>query len=416
MEPVSSDDNPNKALPRVNAVNEGDADATQEERCESDPVTRSEFEAIRSMQKDTAETMARIESALLAKLAEPPAKKRKRDNARGECDRTVRPRKSRRVASAEESLDDEEVEDEVGRHVVSSSSPIFQRALKFLPANKGWKVCGAFGNDGLPVAICNVLWRVSMLTCCNPRVPPQEICEQLRVHLFLNAKDTEMSFYPSSAAKSAGLCAIIERLTPAFASLALAADKGRRADLNRALSDWKTGTAGRVHDIALPKLGLFRDERDESSPWAAPKARSAKRVKERVGLTIHGEEVFTISKWSEDRRGMPSASGAFAACARAAFRPRMVNGCLTLKLYQMAWLEHVLGDVSCVIVDGLRECALVDVRAAIEQFQPQYDPIVASWAWGRHGLRLSASGIQGHEAAAQEPSESAGDAGDASLA
>ncbi|CAI5946465.1 unnamed protein product [Closterium sp. NIES-65] len=124
-------------------------------------------------------------------------------------------------------------------------------------------------------------------------------------------------------------------------------------------------------------------------------------------------------------RGMPFASGAFAACARAAFRPRMVNGTLTLKLYHMAWLEHVVTDairfwdtrkgrlsnsagVNAQIVDGLRECALVDVMAAIEQYQLQYDPTTSSWAWGRHGLRLSADGVERQEPAKQAHSESDG--------
>ncbi|CAI5463215.1 unnamed protein product [Closterium sp. Yama58-4] len=413
--PVSSDDDANEALPRVNPRVDGDNEATQKEASDSAPVTRAEMIALRKMQMDTAATMARLETALLASLANHQAKKRKRDNARGECDR-VNPRKARRVGSPDPSLDDDELEEEVGRHVRTSSSPILQRALKFLPANKGWK----------------------------------EICEQLRVHLFIDAPDAIMSFYPSSAAKSAGLCAVIERLTPTFASLAMAADKARRADLNRTLSDWKTAAAGRVRDIALPKLGLFRDEKDARSPWAAPKARSAARVKERLLLTLDGEGKllrddgqcvlcvsylppvtthgccayhFAISKWSEDRRGMPFASGAFAACARAAFRPRMVNGTLTSKLYHMAWLEHVVTDairfwdtrkgrlsnsagVNAQIVDGLRECALEEVMAAVEQFQPRYDPTTSSWAWGRHGLRLSACGVERQEPAMQATSVS----------
>ncbi|CAI5996706.1 unnamed protein product [Closterium sp. NIES-65] len=381
--PVSSDNNPNEALPRVNPRVDGDEDATQEEASDSAPVTRAEMTALRKMQMDTAATMARLETALLASLANHQAKKRKRDNARGECDR-VNPR-------ADVELTD-------------------------------------------------------------PAVCAEEICEQLCVHPFINTPDAQMSFYPSSAAKSAGLCAVIERLTPTFAALAMAADKACRADLNRTLSDWKTAAAGRVRDIALPKLGLFRDERDASSPWAAPRARSAARVQERLLLTLDGEgkavnlvgfclggcnimthvwpdgccaDHFVISKWSEDRRGMPFASGAFAACARAAFRPRMVNGTLTLKLYHMAWLEHVVTDairfwdtrkgrlsnsagVNAQIVDGLRECALVDVMAAIEQYQLQYDPTTSSWAWGRHGLRLSADGVERQEPAKQAHSESDG--------
>ncbi|CAI5523801.1 unnamed protein product [Closterium sp. Naga37s-1] len=190
-----------------------------------------------------------------------------------------------------------------------------------------------------------------------------------------------MSFYPSSAAKSAGLCAIIDRLTPAFASLALAADKGRRADLNRSFSDWKTAAAGRVRDIAMPKLGLFRNEKDARSPWAAPKARSAARVKKRLLLTLDGEGK-TVSR-----------------C--------LVTDAIRYWDTRKGRLSNSAG-VNAQIVDGLRECALVDVMAAIEQFQPQYDPTTSSWAWGRHGLRLSACGIERQEHAGQAPSVSEG--------
>ncbi|CAI5992833.1 unnamed protein product [Closterium sp. NIES-65] len=229
-----------------------------------------------------------------------------------------------------------------------------------------------------------------------------EICEQLRVHLFIAADSKSMTFYPSSAAKTAALCAVIENLPLPFASLALAANKARRSDLNRTLSDWKTAAAGRVRDIALPKLGLFRDERDARSPWAAPRARSAARVRERLALTLDGEgkSPFEMHR-----------------------RPRMINGTVTLKLYHMAWLEHVVTDairfwetrkgrlsnsagVNAQIVDGLLECALTDVMAAVDEFQPAYDAPTSSWAWGRHGLRLSSCGIERQATAAPAGSES----------
>ncbi|CAI5505962.1 unnamed protein product [Closterium sp. Naga37s-1] len=222
-----------------------------------------------------------------------------------------------------------------------------------------------------------------------------------------------MTFYPSSAAETAGLCAVIERLTPSFASLALAADKGRRGDLNRALSDWKTGTAGRIRDIALPKLGLFRDARDKRSPWAAPKARSASRVKERIGLTLDGK-----GTWGVGGRGRGLLNLGLEGVLVSGLRAFNVNVQVTdaIRFWdtRKGRLSNSAG-VNAQIVDGLRECALVDVMAAIEQFQPVYDPTTSSWAWGRHGLRLSASGIEHHEGEAQAPSESAGDADDASL-
>ncbi|CAI5513454.1 unnamed protein product [Closterium sp. Naga37s-1] len=337
-EPESSDDDPNEALPRVNAAADDDAEETNEERSDSAPVTRVEFDAMRKTQQDTAVTLARLETALLASLANHTAKKRKSDNARVDCDRATNARKGRRVATPEESELDED----------------------------------------------------------------EEICEQLRVHLFIAADSKSMTFYPCSAAKTAALCAVIENLPLPFSSLALAADKARRSDLNRTLSDWKTAAAGRVRDIALPKLGLFRDERDARSPWAAPRARSAARVRERLALTLDGEGK---SHFEMHRR------------------PRMINGTVTLKLYHMAWLEHVVTDairfwetrkgrlsnsagVNAQIVDGLRECALTDVMAAVDEFQPAYDAPTSSWAWGRHGLRLSSCGIERQATAAPAGSES----------
>ncbi|CAI7830769.1 unnamed protein product [Closterium sp. NIES-53] len=114
--------------------------------------------------------------------------------------------------------------------------------------------------------------------------PLQQICEQARDHLFILRPNKHLTFYPSSAAKTWGICAVVDNLPVNYASLALAADKARRVDFNRSLSDWKTGAAGRVRDISLPKLGLFRDERDAKSPWAAPSMRTLARVRDRVGL------------------------------------------------------------------------------------------------------------------------------------
>ncbi|CAI5988936.1 unnamed protein product [Closterium sp. NIES-64] len=192
-----------------------------------------------------------------------------------------------------------------------------------------------------------------------------------------------MSLYPSSAAKSAGLCAIIDRQTPAFASLALAADKGRRADLNRSFSDWKTAAAGRVRDIAMPKLGLFRNEKDARSPWAAPKARSAARVKERLLLTLDGRA-------QDGERDADSEAVSHGVARTRGDRHDPLLG------HPQGQAVELCG-VNAQILDGLRKCALVDVMAAIEQFQPQYDPTTSSWAWGRHGLRLSACGIERQE-------------------
>ncbi|CAI5475960.1 unnamed protein product [Closterium sp. Yama58-4] len=151
---------------------------------------------------------------------------------------------------------------------------------------------------------------------------------------------------------------------------------------------------------------------------------------------------------------MPFASGAFTACARAVFKPRMVNGTVTLKLYHVAWLEHMvrkhrghldyrqyLGECPHVrvyvvcraqvtdavnhweerqgrfansastnaqIVDGLHVLVKAAVRAAIADFRPAYDEASQSWEWGRHGLRISADGIAAIEALTAEASISRG--------
>ncbi|CAI5497603.1 unnamed protein product [Closterium sp. Naga37s-1] len=78
-EPESSDDNPNEALPRVNAAADDDAEETNEARSDSAPITREEIDAMRKTQKDTAAMLARLETVLLASLANHDAKKRKRD-------------------------------------------------------------------------------------------------------------------------------------------------------------------------------------------------------------------------------------------------------------------------------------------------------------------------------------------------
>ncbi|CAI7852810.1 unnamed protein product [Closterium sp. NIES-54] len=258
--------------------------------------------------------------------------------------------------------------------------------------------------------------------------PLQQICKEARDHLFIRQPNKHLTFYPSSAAKTWGICAVVDNLPVNYASLALAADKARRVDFNRSLSDWKTGAAGRVYNISLPKLGLFRDERDAKSPWAPPSMRTPARVRDRVGLgdvdagTIRR---LALSRWSYDRNGIPFASGAFTACARAAFRPRMVNGTMTLKLYHVAWLEHVVTDAirnwearkgrlsnsagcNAHIMDGLHVLVKSAVTRAIAEFKPEYDAASQTWAWGRHGLRISADGIAGRRTASAQASVSLG--------
>ncbi|CAI5516746.1 unnamed protein product [Closterium sp. Naga37s-1] len=224
-----------------------------------------------------------------------------------------------------------------------------------------------------------------------------------------------MTFYPSSDDKTYGVCAVIDRLPHSFACLALAADKSRRADLNKTLSEWKTRAAGRVRDIALPKLGFFRDERDEASPWARDNARTLEQIRERIGLGVEesGKRCsdLVLSNWSNDRDGMPFASAAFAACAKAAFIPKKAALPLTLKVYHLAWLEHVVSDSIMYweqrmgrlsnsaggnghVVNGLKVLVKGSVSQAIRHFNPEYDDEKEEWIWGRHGLRLSACGLE----------------------
>ncbi|CAI5997497.1 unnamed protein product [Closterium sp. NIES-64] len=254
-----------------------------------------------------------------------------------------------------------------------------------------------------------------------------------------------MTFYPSSDDKTHGVCAVLDRLPHSFACLALAADKSRRADLNKTLSEWKTRAAARVRDIALPKLGLFRDDRDASSPWAPEKERSIEKIRERIGLGADrpGEchedsrwgrlrvgmltmsvwrpltltvrmwcaETLVLTSWATDRDGMPFASRAFATCAKAAFRPKKAGLVMTLKVYHLAWLEHVerpafqLGRGNAHVVDGLKVLVKEAVERAIRIRNPEYDAEREAWTWGRHGLRISACGLEHMKPTAAAQSE-----------
>ncbi|CAI7913777.1 unnamed protein product [Closterium sp. NIES-54] len=263
---ASSDDNPNEALPRLNSVQSDDEDAAEaedEEEAGTDeedvgveswphetPVTREEMTSLRELQEATARAISRLESVFLAKPAGDGEQKRKRRRKRASRNGKRRTECRTRTTSDTASEDEEEAEEGLEGHIRSSTSAILQEALSLLPADKGWK----------------------------------QICEQARDHLFIRRPNKHLTFYPSSAAKTWGICAVVDNLPVNYASLALAADKARRVDFNRSLSDWKTGVAGRVRDISLPKLGLFRDERDAKSPWAPPSMRTLARVRDRVGL------------------------------------------------------------------------------------------------------------------------------------
>ncbi|CAI5518344.1 unnamed protein product [Closterium sp. Naga37s-1] len=123
------------------------------------------------------------------------------------------------------------------------------------------------------------------------------------------------------------------------------------------------------------------------------------------------EEDLTLSTWSESKSGMIFASGAFTACAMTAFQPKRVTGTVTVKLYQMAWLEHVVTDTilnwdkckarlsnsaggNAQVVNGLHEVAGAAVAQAIQDFKPKYDADAAAWVWGEHGLMLSSCRLE----------------------
>ncbi|CAI5973804.1 unnamed protein product [Closterium sp. NIES-64] len=112
---------------------------------------------------------------------------------------------------------------------------------------------------------------------------------------------------------------------------------------------------------------------------------------------------------------MPFASAAFAACAKAAFIPKKAALPLTLKVYHLAWLEHVVNNIvsdsimyweqrmgrlsnlaggNGHVVNGLKVLVKGSISQAIHHFNPEYDDEKEEWIWGRHGLRLSACGLE----------------------
>ncbi|CAI5986818.1 unnamed protein product [Closterium sp. NIES-64] len=352
---------------------------------------------IRAQDRNAKEN-ARLEALFLNAMAQPSggSRKRKAWKKRDPEQGCMNPKRQRgetwSSGSDDEGEDDEEdTHDSGGRHMRTAKSPILQRALAHLPTDKAWKVSG-------PVSI------------------------SVQVHMFLNRPTSSMTFYPSSDDKTHGVCAVLDRLPHSFACLALAADKSRRADLNKTLSEWKTGAAARVRDIALPKLGLFRDDRDASSPWAPEKERSIEKIRERIRLGADPPETLVLTSWAHDRDGMPFASRTFATCAKAAFKPKKAGLVMTLKVYHLAWLEHVVSD--CVlywearkgrlsnsaggnahVVDGLKVLVKEAVEKAIRIRNPEYDAEREAWIWGHHGLRIFACGLERMKPAAAAQSE-----------
>ncbi|CAI5970417.1 unnamed protein product [Closterium sp. NIES-65] len=320
---------------------------------------------IRAQDKSAKEN-ARLEALFLNAMAERSggSRKRKARKQRDPEQGCMNPKRKRGETWSGGSDDDGEDDEEDthgsgGRHMRTAKSPILQRALAHLPTDKAWK----------------------------------RVCELARVHLFLNRPTSSMTFYPSSDDKTHGVCAVLDRLPHSFACLALAADKSRRADLNKTLSEWKTRAAARVRDIALPKLGLFRDDKDASSPWAPEKERSIDKIRERIGLGADPPETLVLTSWAHDRDGMPFASRAFATCAKAAFKPKKAGLVMTLKEARKGRLSDSAGG-NTHVVDGLKVLVKEGVERAIRIRNPEYDAEREAWIWGHHGLRIFACGLE----------------------
>ncbi|CAI5469603.1 unnamed protein product [Closterium sp. Yama58-4] len=394
------------------------------------------LEQLIQAQDKSAKENARLEALFLNAMSRPSggSGKRKAQKQRDPGSGCMNPKRQRGEtwsggSDGDSEDDDDDTHGSGGRHMRTAKSPILQRALEHLPTDKAWKVSGhvtvgaffSVRRVGLPCGSGDG-YRFALISCFVYTVCAQRVCELARVHMFLNRPTSTMTFYPSSDDKTHGVCAVLDRLPHSFACLALAADKSRRADLNKTLSEWKTRAAARVRDIALPKLGLFRDDRDASSPWAPEKARSIDKIRERIGLGADPPETLVLTSWANDRDGMPFASRAFATCAKAAFRPKKAGLVMTLKVYHLAWLEHVVSD--CVlyweerkgrlsnsaggnahVVDGLKVLVKEVVERAIRIRNPEYDAEREAWIWGRHGLRISACGLEHMKPTAAAQSE-----------
>ncbi|CAI5995362.1 unnamed protein product [Closterium sp. NIES-65] len=111
-----------------------------------------------------------------------------------------------------------------------------------------------------------------------------------------------------------------------------------------------------------------------------------------VSISVH---------WAHDRDGMPFASRAFATCAKAAFKPKKAGLVMTLKVSVcVLYWEARKGRLSnsaggnAHVVDGLKVLVKEAVERAIRIRNPEYDAEREAWIWGRHGLRISACGLE----------------------
>ncbi|CAI5459641.1 unnamed protein product [Closterium sp. Yama58-4] len=314
-------------------------------------VTREEFEELRESQKDTAKTMARLESHVLTIISLGEGRKRKgaSPGAAASLGREALKRKRQSDDDEESTCDEDELPAKVARHMTSDKSQVVQSALDILPAEKAWKVrlrivCSGNLMGGYSTAI-----QMSSPYSTPPATIyslSQDVCDLVKDHLCLEAPNEKMDFYPSRDAKNAGVCHVMSTIPPKTATLALDADKSRRQNLNKTLSEYKTGLAGRARGVFLPRMGLFRDDEDRASPWARKKERTGERARKRYGIPVtdDGASEPALCNWHISKEGLPFASGAFSACAIAAFGGKRSDKETTLKLYHMSWLEHLITD------------------------------------------------------------------------
>ncbi|CAI5507728.1 unnamed protein product [Closterium sp. Naga37s-1] len=228
-------------------------------------VTREEFEELRESQNGTAKTMARLESHVLTLIRLGERRKRKRASSGAAASLGREALKRKRVSDDDEesTCDEDELPSKVARHMTTDKLPVLQSALDILPAEKAWK----------------------------------GVCDLVKDHLFLEAPNENMDFYPSRDAKNAGVCHVMSTIPPKTATLALDADKSRRQDLNKTLSEYKTGLASRARGVFLPRMGLFRDDEDRASPWARKKERTGERARKRYGVPATDDGACTHVIW-----------------------------------------------------------------------------------------------------------------------
>ncbi|CAI5471812.1 unnamed protein product [Closterium sp. Yama58-4] len=402
------------------------------------------LEQLIQAQDKSAKENARLEALFLNAMSRPSggSRKRKAQKQRDPGQGCMNPKRQRGEtwsggSDGDGEDDDDDTHGSGGRHMRTAKSPILQRALEHLPTDKAWK----------------------------------RVCELARVHMFLNRPTSTMTFYPSSDDKTHGVCAVLDRLPHSFACLALAADKSRRANLNKTLSEWKTRAAARVRDIALPKLGLFRDDSDCSATTGTHAAHGRPRrhaVSIRSGSALVLALTPLVSAFYHSREGYlrtvmlttpwlaaADTDSAHVVCRNPGAhelgkRPRwhdvclpgirdMCEGCIQAQEGRagddtegvppglvgacgesvsdcVLYWEERKGRLSnsaggnAHVVDGLKVLVKEAVERAIRIRNPEYDAEREAWIWGRHGLRISACGLEHMKpTAAAQSEEPAGD-------